>query len=436
MQNRAIILGLSALLFVSIHGPSFLKMGSAKADQAYRTQMAGVFKNWVKRTVWPKAKAAGVSRATFDAAFRGVKLNWSLPDLRPFGLDGKPVPPDERRVQKKKKRQPEFDKPGNYFPRKHLKNLVARGRRKLADWEETLAKIEKKYGVPRTMILAIWGRETAYGTYGMRHNAIQALATQAFMGRRKDYFFNELILGLQILNEGHISLNKMRGSWAGAMGHTQFLPSDFMKHAVDFNGDGKRDIWGTIPDALASTANYLKKNGWQSGRTWGYEIHASKNLDCALEGTDKGRPVREWLRFGVKRTHNRKFTPEQLNDKAFLVMPAGVRGPAFLVLENFYVIKTYNMADLYALFVGHVADRISVDRAFAGKWGNVSGFSRNSIKWMQKVLTKRGVYSDKIDGLVGSQTRSSIGRYQRQAGLPVTCYPNKSLFNHLRRATN
>lgn len=403
----------------------------AQNETAYRKDVEKLFKNWVQN-VKAQALQAGVSEKTLVAAFKGVRLNWKLPDLQP------PALPSQRQqtkkpAKKKRKRQPEFASPGRYFPQSRLRALVRQGKEKYKAWQTILYDIERAHGVDAKIVLAVWGRETAFGTFKIPYYAIEALATQAFMGRRKDYFTRQLIIALQILEDGHVTPQNMKSSWAGAMGYTQFMPYDFQKFAVDHNADGKRDIWSNIPDALASTANYLRQNGWQPGKTWGYEVRLPDNFDCRLEGFDKGRPVREWVNMGVSRSYDRSFASHSLEDKAYLLIPGGVRGPAFLVLDNFLVLKTYNPANLYALFIGHVSDRLRFDREFEGKWPGLKTFSRDDIRVLQQQLVNVGYDVGKIDGILGPKTRSIIGAYQVNAKLPLSCYPNKALFAHLAK---
>ena len=405
---------------------------AAPKGSAYRKQVDRNFAGWVK-DLKIEALSKGISPKTFDAALKGVTLNWKLPDLIwPDLGDGQPATPKRR---KKEKRQAEFDRPALYFPQKHINNLVKAGRKRLSQWSKTLAKVEKTYGVQKEVVLAIWGRETSYGRFPIPYYTVRALATQAYIGRRKTFFHAELLLALQILEEGHTSRRAMRSSWAGAMGHTQFLPSHFMKYAVDFTGDGRRDIWSTIPDALASTANFLSSQGWESGKTWGYEVKLPKGFDCTLEGEKNTRPIGDWVKLGITRTRDRKFRSDRLPENTRLVLPAGTRGPAFLALKNFGVLKKYNAADLYALFVGHLADRINSNRAFAGKWTRVAGFTRNEVRVIQRWLAAQGIEVGKVDGLIGGKTRVAVGQYQKSAGLTVNCYPNRALLKRAQAAT-
>ena len=204
----------------------------------------------------------------------------------------------------------------------------------------------------------------------MPFDALSAIATQGYMGRRPEVFRKEVIAALKIMEEGHATRAEMRSSWAGAMGYTQFLPSDFEKYAVDFDGDGRRDIWNSVPDALGSTGNSLHSQGWDGKQTWGYEVTLPKGFDCTEQGPDKARPIAEWVKLGVARVKDRPFPEDKLGDPAFLVLPAGLKGPAFLATNNFSVLKLYNNSDVYAIFVGHVADMIAANAPieFAGEW--------------------------------------------------------------------
>jgi lytic murein transglycosylase len=411
------------------------RAGAQDGAAAYRAAVEQRFGQWLG-ALKRDAAARGIAPESFERAMKGVSLDWRLPDLVPPDLgEGRPARPRSEKTERQGQ-QAEFDRPARYFPPKSLEFVTRLGREHRARWKDTLSAIEAKYGVEGHVVLAIWGRETAYGRATLPHNAIDALATQAYMGRRREQFREELLLALGILQEGHVARSDMRSSWAGAMGHTQFLPSDFRNYAVDFNGDGRRDIWGTIPDALASTANYLKQNGWQRGKAWGYEVRLPDGFDCTLEGIANARSVGDWLGLGVTRAFDRTFPPDRLGEDAHLVAPAGVLGPAFLVLDNFEVFRSYNKADLYALYVGHVADRILFAGDFEGGWTRVESFSRDEMKRLQRTLAGEGYDIGKIDGLMGSRTRSIVGQWQKKLGHKVTCYPPRSLLKLTRQARN
>jgi lytic murein transglycosylase len=390
----------------------FLAAFPAAAQDKAKLQSG--FAAWLEQKVWPDAQKAKVSRQTFNLAFSGVALDFTLPDLAPPG-----APPA------KEQRQPEFQTPGRYITEEKLAPLIAAGRSKLTEWKKTLDAVEKKYGVPREIIVAIWGRETGYGAVGGNKNAVQALATLSYIGARKDYFYPELIATLQILEGDHLPLEELKSSWAGAMGQPQFLPSKFLRFAVDQDGDGRRDIWKSVPDTLGSIGNFLKGHGWVAGRHWGTEIAAPQNVSCTYEGPDKPRPVADWLGMGAQPRSKVLSGAPQL--AGHLLMPAGRHGPAFLVSENFYVLKSYNESDMYALFIGHLSDRFRSDAKISGTWDQLSGFDRADVRAMQNRLVKQGHNVGTADGLVGFRTRVALGVWQSQKGEAPTCFPDAAL---------
>jgi len=382
----------------------------AQGGDAFRQFLAGV---------WPEAQAAGVSRATFDAALRGVEPDLALPDLM---LPGKVDV----------KGQAEFTKtPAQYLSAAYLANLSAEGRSLATRHEVWLAKIEKELGVQRQFVLAIWGRETAFGSHRSNYYIIRALATQAYLGRRKDMFRSELIYALKMLQDGVRTRDTLTGSWAGAMGLTQFMPSEFYNLAYDLDGDGRADIWTSVPDALGSAANQLRAKGWVPNQSWGYEVRLPKDVSCLQEGPDNTRSVAEWMHLGVVRSAG-AFPAEALDQQAFILTPAGAYGPAFLALENFLVIKRYNMSDLYALFVGNLGDRIAGGGAFVTPWADVQQLSTRGIEGIQEKLQVLGYAVAKIDGKAGMNTRALIGAYQKANGLKVDCWPTEALLTHVR----
>ena len=383
-----------------------------------RAQGADAFRQFLEG-IWPEAKAAGVSRATFDAALRGVEPDLALPDL---------VLPGKGNV----KGQAEFTKtPAQYLSASYLANLSAEGRSLETRHEAWLGKIEKELGVQRQFVLAIWGRETAFGSHRSNYYIIKALATQAYLGRRKDMFRSELVFALRMLQDGVRTRDTLTGSWAGAMGLTQFMPSEFYSVAYDLDGDGRADIWTSVPDALGSAANQLRAKGWVPNQSWGYEVRLPKDVSCLQEGPDNARSVAEWMRLGVVRIAG-AFPPQALDQQAFILTPAGVYGPAFLALENFLVIKRYNMSDLYALFVGNLGDRIAGGGAFVTPWADVQQLSATGIEGIQEKLQTLGYAVAKIDGKAGMNTRALIGAYQKANGLKVDCWPTEALLTHVR----
>ncbi len=389
----------------------------AAAESPYRTRVEGEFQAWLATDIWPEAKAAGVSRATFDRAFKGMKLDWTLPELAPPGV---PVKPPSI------KWQTEFGSPGAYFNEKTLSSLAGLGRARIDQWRKTLGAIYERYHVPPGILVAIWAKESGFGNAKLPEPALTVLATQAFMGYRKALFRPELIAALQIVENGDIAPERMRSSWAGALGQPQFLPSLFRKYAVDFDRDGKRDIWDSAPDSLASMANYLAGEGWKAERGWGVEAKVPANVSCTLEGREQGKPMAEWAGLGVTLADGRPL-PVRATRQGFLLMPAGRFGPAFIVTENFYVLKQYNYSDLYALYVGHLADRFADNKPFAAKWQTVGGFSRGDVKGMQEELVKEGYDVGAVDGLVGFKTRIAVGLWQVKNGQTPTCFPDAKL---------
>ncbi|WP_170384397.1 lytic murein transglycosylase [Ruegeria atlantica] len=383
------------------------------------------FQSWLEDTVWPQANAKGVSRRTMRRAFEGVTLNWKLPDLVPPGS-----PPNVPKQQK----QAEFGSPGRYFNAGSVQGATATGRQMSRRHAETLARVETETGVPGRIILAIWGRESGYGQVPIRHNAFQVLATKGFMSNRADYFTNELIAALQIAEAGHATPGALKSSWAGALGQPQFMPSNFLNYATDGNDDGRADIWNSPEDTIASIGNFLKEHGWVTGRDWGFEVTVPAQVSCALEGPDQGKLIQDWAAVGIMRVSGRPFPEHELQGEGYLMMPAGRNGPAFIVTPNFYVLKDYNKSDLYALFVGHVGDRIQYGVGdFKGSWGKVGNLYRSDIATMQRALEQQGHDVGGADGLPGFKTRRSIGRWQQQTGRPPTCFPEASMKAELAR---
>ena len=374
--------------------------------------------------LWPEAEAQGVSRATFDAAFKGVTPDYSLPDL---------VVPGRKRDDSAG--QAEFTKSAfDYLNPKYLAPLAVQGRKFLKEHEKDIVNIEKKTGVDRYIMVAIWGRETAYGTHKDSRDAIRVLATQAFTGRRKDEFRLEILAALKMLQAG-VPRAKMKSSWAGAVGLTQFMPTEYFQHLEDGDGDGKVDIFDSVPDALASAARQLANKGWVRGVRWGYEVHMPKNGDCSLEGPPGERTIGEWRKLGFERTGSKPFQPNEDSIRAYLMMPSGAYGPGFLATENFKVIRLYNTSDLYALFVGDLADRIAGAGGFHVPAAQVAQPRTAQVKEIQERLAAIGYPMDKIDGKIGSNTRRQVGLYQKANGLKIDCWPTEAVLSHLRTNT-
>lgn len=388
---------------------------AALPDPAFRAFIEGL---------WPEAQAKGISRSTFDQALKGVEPDLTLPDLV---LPGRP--------QSSSKGQAEFTRPPqDYMARGHMERLVTQGRALTQQHARTLSEVERKIRVDRNIVLAIWGRETAFGGHKLPHSAIRVLATQAYTGRRKELFRTELIFALRMLQDRLGTLETMRASWAGAMGLTQFMPSEFYSSAVDLDGDGRIDLFNSIPDALGSAAQQLKLKGWVPDLPWGFEVVTGTGVDCANDGPANERPISEWVKLGVKRPGGQPIPPVLFPQTAYLMSPGGAYGPQFLVTENFKVLRAYNTSDLYALFVGHLADRIAGGGEFHTPWGQIQQLGTKSIEEIQQRLKDRGYAIDKIDGKIGSNTRWQIGLYQRKSHLKVDCWPSDAVLTSLRLA--
>ena len=381
---------------------------------------ADPFRAWLE-ALWPEAQALGVSRATFDAAFKGLTPDLTLPDLVIAG-----------RKQDDSAGQAEFTKSAmEYLNPKALANLGAQGRTFLKQHEKAILNIETSTGVDRYILVAIWGRETAYGTHKDTRDAIQVLATQAYAGRRKDMFRKELLYALKMLQSG-VPRAKMRSSWAGAVGLTQFMPTESSSYAADGDGDGRADIFDSVPDALASAAHQLAGKGWVRGMRWGYEVNVPRHGDCSLEGPPGARAIADWAKLGFERAGPQKFRPQELSNQAYLMMPSGAYGPAFLATENFQVIRRYNTSDLYALFVGNLADRIAGGGDFYTPSAKVAQPRTAQVKEIQERLLKLGYPLEKTDGKIGSGTRRQVGTYQKTSGLKIDCWPTDAVLAHLR----
>jgi lytic murein transglycosylase len=392
---------------------------SAGISQSYATGLEDSFRAWVDNDLRALASAQGISNATFEKSLADVQLKLDLPDLVVPGKDPK-VPT--------KQHQAEFSSPANYFAEKSIAPLVSGGKARLGQHAKTLKFIEKKYGVPAGIVLAIWGRESGFGASQGKYSAFDVLATKAFMSKRKDLFQKEVLAALEIVERGFATPEMLKTSWAGAMGQPQFLPSSYLEHAVDLDGDGKRDIWNSVPDTMGSIANYLVNYGWKKGRYWGAEIIVPDTISCALEGPDQGQTLSSWIGAGVTRANGDEFRQSEKQQEHFLMAPAGRNGPQFMATANFYVIKNYNISDLYALFIGHVSDRISSSGSkFITAWGAVDKLNRSDIAVMQNALVAKGYDVGKADGLPGFKTRRSIGDWQSKNGLAATCFPSVAL---------
>lgn len=365
------------------------------------------FRNWVQ-SFRPRALAAGISPTVFDSAMAGAHFQPSI-----VALDG---------------RQSEFTKPVWDYLDGAIGTRATTGRSKAAQYASTLSAIEARYGVPREVVLAVWGMESNFGANRGNTQIVPALATLAYDGRRGAFFAGELVAALRIIQSGDVDNAHLVGSWAGAMGHTQFMPSSFLSHAVDFNGDGRRDIWSDDPtDALASTASYLRQNGWRSGQPWGAEIVLPQGFDFNQVSKSIVKSGGQWSAMGV-RTRNGAAVPS-----GAILAPAGARGPAFLITENFRAILKYNASDSYALAVAYLGDAIAGRPGIQGNWPRGDRPLSNAEKTeIQRLLMARGFDTGGVDGKLGSQSAEAIRGFQRSRGLTPDGYADAGLLALLR----
>lgn len=365
------------------------------------------------QSLWPKAKASGISRDVFDRAFAGI------------------TEPDPT-VLKLANDQPEFTSTTSQYLGKAVTQIrIDSGQSMKSSEADLLSAIEKRYKVDRAVLLAIWGMESNFGKDKGQMSVMRSLATLLYSGRRKDYARNQYIAALKILQSGIVSADSFTGSWAGAMGHTQFVPTSYLSFAVDWTGDGKKDIWNSSQDALASTANYLAKAGWKNDRPWGWEVQLPAKFDRALIGRSNWRPVAEWVKLGLKPARGGNFGAPKAD--AFVMVPQGVEGPAFLVTRNFMAIMDYNQSHSYALAVGHLADRIKGGQPFVGNWPNVDyDLTFNQRVEIQTLLTRRGFDPGGTDGRFGARTYEAILGFQHKAGIRLDGTPTVTLLERLR----
>lgn len=373
------------------------------------------FRNWIDG-FRARARAAGISDATLDAAFRGVQLN--------------------ERVIERDRNQSEFTRTlWDYLDTAVSDSRVRNGRAAFRDNRRTLEAIERAYGVEAEIVTAIWGLESAYGAVRGDTNIIEAMATLAYDGRRRSFFEAQLIAALRILQAGDVRARQMTGSWAGAMGHTQFMPTSYLSYAVDANGDGRRDIWSDNPvDALASTANYLARFGWTYGQPWGMEVTLPRGFDFSLTGERIKRPVSFWNAQGVRLADGGGRIPD--HGRASILLPAGAGGVALVIFDNFHVIERYNPADAYVIAVGHLADRIGGAGGFESGWPRGDrALTRNERLELQQRLASAGFSPGAFDGVVGPNTIQAVRRYQASQGLVPDGYASISLLERLRRGS-
>ena len=344
------------------------------------------------KELWPDAQAKGIGRETFDAALRGV-----TPDPRVIAAT---------------RRQPEYGKPvGAYVNDIASRGRIANGLRKEKEWAKIFDTVEKKYGVERWVLLALWGIETDYGAEKDHWDVFRSLATLGYVRYRHPYFRNELIVAMKIMQDNHFGRDKMVSSWAGAMGQTQFMPSNVVDYAVDFSGDGKSDLWSSVPDVLASTANYLAKEHWKRGLPWGFEVSVPKGFDYRIS---RGS-FAEWKKLGLRRADGKPFPSSGLGT---LFFPSGANGPAFIATENYAALKEYNNSDAYAIAVGYLADRMNGAPPIKAAWpADDRPISRDARIALQKKLSALGYKVNDFEGHIDFDLRDNIRAEQVRLGM-------------------
>lgn len=362
--------------------------------------------------LYPAASKRGVPKQAYDALTRDLTPDLKIMDL----VDG----------------QPEFTLAfWDYLDRLVSDERIQRGRELLAEHRATFDAMERTYGVDRHIVAAIWGIESKYSTMMGERPVLRSTATLACVGRRQDYFRNEFLAAVELLYRGDVHPERMKGSWAGAFGPTQFMPTVYKNYAVDADGDNRRDLTTSIPDLLFSTANYFRRHGWETGQTWGYEVVVPRNFNFMLADRSKLMTIREWEQLGIQRPGGKPFP--RSSDRAFLMVPAGSQGPGFLMLNNFRVIMRYNPAEAYALAIGHLADRLRGGEAFVQGWPRQERvLTREERVELQQLLAQRGFDIGTPDGRFGPKTRAAIRDFQARAGLVPDGFPTATVLARLR----
>jgi membrane-bound lytic murein transglycosylase B len=374
------------------------------------------FEAFIQDSIWPQVKAAGVSRDLFDQAFAGI----TEPD---------PV------VLKLAKTQPEFTSTTSEYLAKAVTPIrIETGKAMLVENAKLLSAIEKKYGVDKRVVLGIWGMESNFGKDKGSMSVMRSLSTLIYAGRKRDYAKGQIVAAFKILQKGIRTPDNFTGSWAAAMGHTQFIPTSYISYAVDWTGDGKKDIWGSKEDALASTANYLAKAGWRIDRPWGWEVQLPAKFNRGLIGRGHWKKVSEWVKLGVVPATAKSFNA--LQAEAFVMIPQGIDGPAFLVTKNFLAIMDYNLSHSYAIAVGHLGDRISGGAGIQGTWPDVSfDLSFEERVEMQKRLSAKGFETGGADGRFGARTYEAVIAFQRSVGAAMDGNPSRKVLELLRKGS-
>lgn len=405
--------------------PVLVSSSNTRMDRSFRPQIRSEavqaqlalaaskngFNGWIDR-FRERAQAQGIRASTLNAAFAGVAF--------------------DEDVIRRDRNQSEFSKTiWQYLESAASNTRIANGKKALTTQTRTLDAIERRYGVEKEVVVAIWGLESAYGAFRGSNDVVQSLATLAYEGRRGAFFEEQLVAALKILQSGDTDPRNMTGSWAGAMGHTQFIPTSYLAYAVDFNGDGRRDIWSNDPtDALASTAAYLKNAGWTKGQPWGVEVTIPNGFDYTLANRKIKKTPGAWARLGIKDMSGRTV---KNHGKASILLPAGAKGAAFIIFDNFAAIERYNTADAYVIGVGHLSDRITGASPIQSSWPTGDrALSFSERKEMQQRLTQAGFSTQGVDGRVGPKTIDAIRAFQLNRGFVPDGYASLALLNKLR----
>ncbi|MCV2867065.1 lytic murein transglycosylase [Defluviimonas sp. WL0002] len=417
MKITNLVLAASLCATGACAGASGTSSGDAKGgsvgepDQVIPASANLGFDRWITG-FRARAMASGISQATLDRAFSGISYN--------------------THVIQKDRNQAEFTKAiWDYLDRAVSDLRVENGERALKRHRKLLDRIEKTYGVEKEVVVAIWGLESSYGDNRGDIPLIEALATLAYDGRRGSFFESQLIAALKIVQSGDVAPRNMTGSWAGAMGHTQFIPTSYLSFAVDFTGDGKRDIWSDDPaDALASTAAYLARSGWKQGQPWGVEVRLPADFDFGLTGERVTKSAADWAKLGVRDVQGRRVSN---HGPASILMPAGARGAAFMIFSNFHAIERYNAADAYVIAVGHLSDRLKGGIPIQANWPREDrALVFDERVELQQRLSRAGFDTGGVDGKIGPMTIAAVRAYQRSVGMIPDGYASLDILRRLR----
>ena len=407
----ALLAALELVLVVIVGGVPTQAEEMPVKIEAIETSSNADFEKWLD-ALRKEASSAGISDTTLDEALQDVKLAIG--------------------VIKRDRSQFEFSETFLHYLRKTVtEDRIERGRQLLLQHQKLLDNIYSQFNVPPRYLIALWGLETNFGDNLGGFPVIDALVTLAYDRRRTNFFRAQLLDALRIIEDGHVNPSAMKGSWAGAMGQMQFMPSTFVQYAIDFSGDGRKDIWKNLPDAFSSAANYLSTMGWKTGQLWGREVLLPDDFDLMLTTMNIKKTVQEWAELGVRRANGSDLP--QVTMEGSIVLPQGHKGPAFLVYGNFRIILQWNRSIHYAISVGHLADRIvGLPRIANGIDADDQPLSRHQIEQIQRYLNLLGFEAGSVDGLVGSTTKAAIRAFQAENLIPADGYPSIDLLHLLR----